>query len=200
MGLEARKLVPRPTGHARVAPDPLAAVLPALSALGAIASIAAILWVGETSASERQKPRRKIAIVVRDLESDCLKLQDIFRRLARSLTAFGNDRAIVSSPFKFGLNALKSDSDTQHVVHVVLGDIARVLPSASGSAFEVMCAIEDGLLDAPESVFFGFGDAQERLNKLLTERASLKATVEGGLEIADRLTALVRELKRHVRE
>jgi len=61
----------------------------------------------------------------------------------------------------------------------------------------VMCAVEDGEIDAPEAVFFGFGEAQERLNKLILERATMKATVEAGAEIAEFLAGLVRELKKH---
>jgi hypothetical protein len=60
-----------------------------------------------------------------------------------------------------------------------------------------MCAIEDGTVEAPEEIFFGFGECQDRLNKLIQNRATLKASVDTGAEVADRLTQLVRELKKY---
>jgi hypothetical protein len=72
-----------------------------------------------------------------------------------------------------------------------------MLVLASQNAFDVMSAVEDGEIDAPEELFFGFGEQQERLNKLIQSRATLKASVDTGAEVALRLTELVRELKKH---
>jgi hypothetical protein len=58
-----------------------------------------------------------------------------------------------------------------------------------------MCAIEDGNIEPPEEVFFGFGEQQERLNGLIQNRATLKQTVDTGYEVALRLGELVGELK-----
>ena len=49
----------------------------------------------------------------------------------------------------------------------------------------------------PEELFFGFGEQQERLNKLIQARATLKASVDTGAEVAVALTELVRALKKH---
>ena len=49
----------------------------------------------------------------------------------------------------------------------------------------------------PEELFFGFGEQQEHLNKLIQARATLKASVDTGAEVAAKLTELVRELKKH---
>ena len=198
--MEARAIAAVEAGQSRIAPDPLVAVLPALSALGAIASIAAVLWVGESGEGERFRPKRKASLILRDIEGDCLRLQEIFKRLQRSFALIGNDRSIVSAPYKFGLNPVKSGGEPLRVLQSVFDDVARVLPSASRNAFEVMCAVEDGLIDAPETVFYGFGEAQERLNRLLTERVSLRTAAEQGRDIAERLTGLVRELMRHLKE
>ena len=43
----------------RIAPDPFSVVLPALSALGAIASIAAVNWMAEERTPERSRAKRK---------------------------------------------------------------------------------------------------------------------------------------------
>jgi hypothetical protein len=70
MGLSlatAPKLTPSSSGDAsdleandtRIAPDPFTAVLPALSALGAIASIAAVNWVAQDKTADRPKVKRK---------------------------------------------------------------------------------------------------------------------------------------------
>ncbi|MEZ5776711.1 MAG: hypothetical protein R3D33_18945, partial [Hyphomicrobiaceae bacterium] len=97
----------------------------------------------------------------------------------------------------FGLNGLKTDAESHQIFQSIMVDLARVLPSSAENAFDVMCAVEDGAIDAPEAVFYGFGECQERLNKLLTERASLKSSIETGLEVSARLTALVKDLKRY---
>jgi hypothetical protein len=68
---------------------------------------------------------------------------------------------------------------------------------AAQSSYSTMSAIEDGEINAPEKVFFGFGEQQERLNQLIAQRATLKSSVDAGLDISVRLTALVRELKRY---
>ena len=78
-----------------------------------------------------------------------------------------------------------------------MNDVASMLVLASQNAFDVMCAVEDGEINAPEEIYFGFGDCQERLNKLIQNRATLKAAVDTGAEVAERLTVLVRELKKH---
>ena len=68
---------------------------------------------------------------------------------------------------------------------------------ASQNAFDVMAAVEDGEIEAPEELYFGFGEQQERLNGLFASRATLKVAVDTGTEVADKLCALVRELKKH---
>jgi hypothetical protein len=78
-----------------------------------------------------------------------------------------------------------------------MNDVASMLVLASQNAFDVMCAVEDGEINAPEEIFFGFGECQDRLNKLIQNRATLKATVETGAEVAERLTLLVRDLKKY---
>ena len=45
--MASRKSVSQPEGETRLAPDPFTAVLPALAALGAIASIATINWTAQ---------------------------------------------------------------------------------------------------------------------------------------------------------
>ena len=68
---------------------------------------------------------------------------------------------------------------------------------AAQNAFDVMTAIEDGDIDAPEEVFFGFGEQQDRLNTIIQSRVTLRVAVDTGAEIAERLVALVRELKKY---
>jgi hypothetical protein len=199
MAVQAGKPIARPEETARIIPDPLSAVLPAFSALGAIASIASVHWIGERSEGGHGRVRRKTAVVLRDLENDCLRLQEIFKRLYRAMRVIGEERSISAAPFKFGLSAVRSDGDTQRFILSSLDDTGRVLASVGTNAFEVVCAIEDGHIEAPESVFFAFGEMQERLNRQLAGRASVKALVDTGLDTAVKLTGLVIDLKRHVR-
>lgn len=181
----------------RIAPDPLAAVLPALSALGAIASIAAINWVGQEKTAERSRSRRKAGVALRDLESCCMGLQEIFKRLHRNPKLFAGEGAAASSPLKFGVCGPRIDQGLARAYHQLMNDIASMLVLASQNAFDVMSAIEDGEITAPEQLFYGFGEQQDRLNKLVQSRATLKVIVETGVEVSDRLTALVRELKKY---
>ena len=181
----------------RIAPDPLSVVLPALSALGAIASIAAVNWVGQEGTPERSRARRKAGLVLRDLESCCLGLQEIFRRLNRNPRLFAGEGPAASSPLKFGVHGPRIDPGLARVYHQLMNDVASMLVLASQNTFDVMCAVEDGEIVAPEQLYFGFAEQQDRLNKLVQERATLKALVETGLEVANALHALVSEFKKY---
>ena len=181
----------------RLAPDPFTAVLPALAALGAIASIATINWTAQERTPERSRARRKAGTALRDLETCCLGLQEIFRRFQRNPRLFAGEGAPASSPLKFGVHGPRVATDSARLFQQLINDVASMLVLASQNAFDVMSAVEDGEIDAPEEVFFGFGEQQERLNKLIQMRATLKASVDTGAEVALRLTELVRELKKH---
>ncbi len=186
-----------PDADMRIAPDPFAAVLPGLAALGAIASIAAINWVGQERTPDRAKARRKASAALRDLENCCLGLTEIFRRFQRNPRLFAGEGAQGASPLKFGVYGPRAPADDCRLYQQLVNDVASMLVLASQNAFDVMCAVEDGEIDAPEELFYGFGEEQERLNKLIQERATLRQTVDTCASVAERLTALVRELKAH---
>ena len=82
----------------RIAPDPFTAVLPALAALGAIASIAAINWTAEERTPDRSKAKRKAGTAIRELETCCLGLSEIFRRFQRHPKLFAGEGAGGTSP------------------------------------------------------------------------------------------------------
>ncbi len=184
----------------RIAPDPLSVVLPAISALGAISSIAAVNWVGQERTQERSKSRRKVGLVIRDLESCCLGLQEVFKRLNRIPRLFAGEGAAAGSPLKFGVHGPRVDPVVARIFHQLMNDVASMLVLASQSSFDIMCAVEDGDIAAPEEIFFGFGEQQDRLNKLIQERATLKALIETGLDVANALQALVSEFKKYKSE
>jgi hypothetical protein len=169
--------------------DPAAVILPALSALGAITAIAVIPFVGQERQPERNRHRRKPSAILRDLETDCLQLQEIFRRLQRNLRSAPKAHAVAVSPLKFGLYGVDL-ADASLVV-----EIARVLGTSVRNTGDVMHAIEDGGIEAPEPLCHKFGACQERLSKLVIERASVRVAIDEGLAIALRLTELVVELK-----
>lgn len=184
-------------GETRLAPDPFTAVLPALAALGAIASIAAINWAAQERTPDRAKSKRKAGTALRDLETCCLGLQEIFRRFQRNPKLFAGEGAPASSPLKFGVHGPRVGTDAARLFQQLINDVASMLVLASQNAFDVMSAVEDGEIDAPEELFFGFGEQQERLNKVIQARATLKASVDAGAEVALALTELVRALKKH---
>lgn len=181
----------------RIAPDPFAAVLPAIAALGAVASIATVNWMAQDKTPERGRAKRKAGTALRDLETCCLGLVEIFRRFKRHPRLYAGEGGQGSSPLKFGVHGPRVDADTARLYHQLINDVASMLVLASQNAFDVMCAVEDGEIDAPEAIYYGFGEQQERLNGLIQGRATLKTSVDVGLEVAARLTELVRELKRH---
>ena len=151
----------------RIAPDPFTAVLPGLAALGAIASIAAINWVGQERTPDRSRTRRRAVMALRDLESCCLNLQDLFRRFQRHPRLFAREGAGAASPMKFGVMGMRVDAENARSYHQLISDVASMLVIASHNSFETMSAIEDGEIEATEDVYYGFGEQQERLNKLL---------------------------------
>jgi len=181
----------------RMPPDPFAAVLPALAALGAIASIAAINWSGQEKVATRTRTKRKTSASLRDLETCCLGLTEIFRRFQKHPRVFAGGGGQASAPLKFGVHGQRIRADAQRLYLQLMNDIASMLVLATQNAFDVMTAVEDGDIDAPEEIFFGFGEQQERLNDIFQSRVPLRVAVETGAEIADKLVTLVRELKKH---
>jgi hypothetical protein len=181
----------------RMAPDPFTAVLPALAALGAIASIATINWSAQDKTPDRSKARRKAGTALRDLETCCMGLTEIFRRFQRNPRLYAGEGAPAASPMKFGVHGPRVGTDAARLYQQLINDVASMLVLAAQNAFDVMCAVEDGEINAPEELFFGFGEQQERLNKLFQSRATLKVCVDTGLDVADKLGHLVRELKKH---
>ncbi len=184
----------------RMPPDPFAAVLPALAALGAIASIAAIHWSGQEKASYRTRTKRKTGSSLRDLETCCLGLSEIFRRFQKHPKVFAGEGAQASAPLKFGVHGTRIRADAQRLYQQLINDIASMLVLAAQNAFDVMTAIEDGDINAPEEVFFAFGEQQERLNKILQDRVTLRSAVDTGADVAERLTTLVRDLRKYQKQ
>jgi hypothetical protein len=184
-------------GDSRIAPDPFAAVLPAIAALGTISSIATINWAARERTADRMRPKRNAVTALRELETCCLHLSEIFRRFQRNPKLFAGEGAQGSSPLKFGVHGPRVSSDAAKLYQQAVNDVASMLVLASQSAFEVMCAVEDGTVEAPEEIFFGFGECQDQLNKLIQTRATLKASVDTCVEVAERLALLVRELKKY---
>ena len=186
---------PPEASDTRIAPDPFAAVLPALAALGAIASIAAVNWMGQERSGDRARNKRKPGVVLKDLESCCLGLQEIFRRFQRYPRLFAGEGGTQVSPMKFGVHGVRIEPAGARLYQQLVNDIASMLVLAAQNSFDLMCALEDGDVSVPEEVCFAFGEEQERLNKLIQGRATLKSCVETGLEIAEKLTGHVRRLR-----
>lgn len=182
----------------RIAPDPCAAVLPALSALGAIASIAAVGWVAEDNTSgTRSETRRRAIVAVQELETCCVGLAEIFRRFQRNPEIFSDDGRSSTTPMKFGVQGGRAAHSTGALYDRLINDIAAMFVLASENACAVMTAVEDGEIAAPDALFFAFGECQDELNNLLQDRASAKDCIDKGVEVSDRLAALIRELKKH---
>ena len=145
-------------GNTRIAPDPFAVVLPALSALAAVASIAAVNWMAEERTPERARAKRKAGVALKDLESCCIGLQEIFRRLHKSPKLFaGEGSSSASAPLKFGVHGPRIGPADAKLFKQSINDVASMLVLATQNAFDVMSAIEDGALTPPDELFYGFG-------------------------------------------
>lgn len=179
----------------RSATDPYSAVLPAIAALGAIASIAGINWAAQDKTPERAKPRRKAATALRDLETCCLGLKEIFRRFQKYPDLLCGEGVSPNAPLKFGVHSARLSPDQARMFQQIINDVASMLVLASQNAFDVMSAVEDGEIEAPEQLYYKFGECQSKLNELLQSRANLKTSVDVGLEVSERLTCLVRDMK-----
>lgn len=184
--------------NTRSAPDPFTVVLPALAALGAISSIASINWAAEEKSQDRPRAKRKAASALRDLENCCLGLAEIFRRFRRYPELFCGEGGTKSSPLKFGVHGPRIPHETSRAFFQLINDVASMLVLASQNAFDVMSAVEDGEIDPPEAVFYGFGECQDRLNKLIQDRATMKQSVETGYELTQVLLTLVNDMKKSV--
>lgn len=179
----------------RIAPDPFAAVLPALAALGAIASIAAINWTAQERTEGRGRNRRKPQVVLKDLESCCLGLQEIFRRFHRHPRLFAGEGGTQVAPMKFGVHGVRIDPAAARLYQQLVNDIASMLVLAAQNSFDVMCAVEDGDIGVGEDICYAFAEEQDRLNTLIQCRAPLKLCVETGLDVAEKLAGYVRRLR-----
>jgi hypothetical protein len=184
----------------RIAPDPFAAVLPALAALGAVASIASVNWVADDRTEGRARSKRKASAALRDLESCCIGLQKIFERFHKSPKLFAGEGGAAASPLKFGVHGPRVKPQAVKLFIQSINDIASMLVLATQNAFDVMAAIEDGEIDAPEALLYEFGEIQEELNKIIQKRLPLKEAVDTGTILAVRLTRLVQQLRSYKSE
>jgi hypothetical protein len=181
----------------RAAPEPLAVILPAIAALGSVASIAAVAWLAEERTAGRPRVKRRLDVILKDLETSCLGTAEILRRVIRHSPMFGLQGTNSSALMKFGLLGTRVDAQQGQTYIHLMNDVATMLVLAAQASFDATNAIEDGDIEPPEALFYKFGEAQEKLNALLATRTSTKATVEAALAIAENLSTLVRELKTH---
>lgn len=186
------------SAETRMAPDPMAVVLPAIAALAAVASIATIHWSAQDEIEDRAKPKRRVGAALRDLETCCIGLSEVFKRFQKIPRVFAGDGPSSTAALKFGTHTPRINADDARLYQKLVDDVASMLVLANQNAFDVMSAIEDGEIVAPEDLFYGFADCQEALNKVIVDRATLRASVEIGVETSQKLTEYVRELKKHL--
>jgi hypothetical protein len=179
----------------RPAPEPLTLVLPALAALGAVASIAAVAFMAQDRDGDRPRVKRRVDVILKDLETACLGLGEILRRVRRHARQLGLDGPAGTVPMKLGLVGGRVDPAAGQLYHQLVNDLATMLVLATQNSFDAVNAIEDGEIEAPDDLLYAFGAAQERLNLLLVQRANLRTTIDTSLDIAAQLTALVQRLK-----
>jgi hypothetical protein len=181
----------------RTAPEPLTILLPAIAALGAVASIAAVAFVAEDRDGDRPRVKRRVDAILKDLETACLGIGEILRRMRRHARQLGLDGPNGSAPMKLGLAGGRVELAAGQLYYQFVNDLATMLVLATQNSIDAVNAIEDGEIEPPDEVLFAFGDAQERLNGLITARAGLRPMVDGCIEVSDQFVGLVRQLKTH---
>ena len=181
----------------RTAPEAVALVLPAISALGAVASIAAVAYLATDREGDRPRVRRRVDVILKDLETSCLGVAEILRRLKRGAKSLGVDGSAGGAPLKFGLNAMRVDAAGGPLYHQLINDMATMLVLATQSSVDAMSAIEDGEIDAADEVLDQFAAAQETLNALLINRACIRQMVDGCLDTAQKLAVVLGGMRRH---
>jgi hypothetical protein len=117
--------------------------------------------------------------------------------MLRHSRRFGLEGSTSAVAPKFGLGSQRVDVATGQLYHQLVNDMATMLVLATQNSFDAINAIEDGEIQAPEEVFFGFGEAQQKLNALLAQRAGVRSMVEGCVGIGEQLTGLIRQLKQY---
>ena len=180
----------------RTAPESVSLVLPALAALGAISSIAAVAYLATDREGDRQRVKRRGDSILKDLETSCLGIAEILRRLKRRAHLLGIDGPAGAAALKFGLNAVRVDAAGGPLYHQLVNDMATMLVLATQSSVDVMSAIEDGEIEASDEMLEKFAAAQEQLNALLVQRAGIRPMVDGCLDVAQRLAIEVTGLRR----
>ena len=197
----ADKPAQKASGHNRLGPDPLGVLLPALGALGAIASIAALNWAERDTASPPPSRRRNAAQVLRNLERDCQDLQDAFRKLVRGVSGIVTGGGTTGLPMKFGVHSLDVTSASYPHYQTLMTNLSSLIGRTGQDSYELMGLIVDGIIEPPEELFFAFADQQERLNQLLGHpRPSLKTTIETAFDVTVKLTTLIEELSAYRRD
>ena len=88
-------------------------------------------------------------MALRDLESCCIGLQEIFRRFQRHPKLFTGEGA-PAAPMKFGVHGARVDADCARLYQQIVTEVASMLVLAAHNSFEAMSSIEDGEIDAPE--------------------------------------------------
>ena len=111
---------------------------------GAIASIATINWTAQDKTPDRSRSKRRAGTALRDLETCCLGLTEIFRRFQRNPKLYAGEGAQGSSPLKFGVHGPRVGAAASRLYHQLMNDVASMLVLASQNAFDTMCAVEDG--------------------------------------------------------
>jgi hypothetical protein len=196
-GIPGKATVKPSADGGRAAPEPLSILLPAVAALGAVSSIAAVAWLAEERTGERPRVKRRVDAILKDLETSCLGIAEILRRVIRLSPMFGLLGPTSGAPLKFGLLGTRVEPAQAQTYVLLVNDVATMLVLATQASFDMTSAIEDGDLEPPEELLHKFGAAQEKLSGLLSSRPSLKTTAETALAVAEGLVAAVRALKQH---
>jgi hypothetical protein len=180
----------------RTAPEAVSLVLPALAAIGAIASIAAVAYLATDREGERPRVKRRVDTILKDLETCCLGVAEILRRLKRGAKSLGVDGTSGAAPLQFGRNAVRVDAAGGPLYHQLVNDMATMLVLATQSSVDAMSAIEDGEIEASDEMLEQFAQAQEALNTLLVNRAGIRPLVDGCLGAAVKLGDAVGRMRR----
>ena len=186
----------------RLDPDPVSVLLAALGVLGSFASLAA--YGG--SRPERQRDRRRARrTVIRSIAATREALEDVdasLERLERLIRQGGakdnSDRAVdyLNAPVSFGSVNAFFDFFELAAYRTLAQRVTRAFDTTVRETFEIMDAIEDGAIEAPNDLFLELRDSQSRLETLRRSQRSFGDTIDATRAVTQRLTRIADDLER----
>lgn len=184
----------------RLDPDPVSILLAALGALGSFASLAAYLGVQRDRTRERRRARRtvlrSIAAVreaLEDIDQALLKLEKLMERAGEP-----GDPSALDAPAQFGSVNAFFDFFEFSAYQMLAQRVTRAFDTTIRETYEIMDAIEDGAIEAPQPLFAELRELQARLETLRTSQRRFGETLNATRHVTQSMARIADALEGHI--